>query len=257
MSLNRERGELESGATAALRQGAFVGIGLFRRLGQVDEQERGERGLFCAHWATCRACPTLALDSPGKFRWTPPVLRLSYFNNLKRANRSDHNNSVNQTDITNTRTPEQERQWDGQPYQKMAWYMLNSRALLQEIPEARQFIESGVLVGSKTVTVYSLAHAQAYINGDYARGTLKAPFDFSTLPAQCTPISTPVAAAVSSDDEEGAIPSTPPSTERIPTTLADLGADTRISLKDVARKLLWNEQANDGREAHLRAPEHL
>lgn len=82
VSLNRERGELESGATAALRQGAFVGIGLFRRLGQVDEQERGERGLFCAHWATCRACPTLALDSPGKFRWTPPVLRLSYFNNL-------------------------------------------------------------------------------------------------------------------------------------------------------------------------------
>ena len=83
VSLNRERGELESGATAALRQGAFVGIGLFRRLGQVDEQERGERGLFCAHWATCRACPTLALDSPGKFRWTPPVLRLSYFNNLR------------------------------------------------------------------------------------------------------------------------------------------------------------------------------
>jgi hypothetical protein len=36
----------------------------------------------------------------------------------KRANRSDQNNSVNQTDITNTRTPEQERQWDGQPYQK-------------------------------------------------------------------------------------------------------------------------------------------
>ena len=67
VSLNRERGELESGATAALRQGAFVGTGLVRRLGQMDEQERGERGLFCAHWATCRACPTLALDSPGNF----------------------------------------------------------------------------------------------------------------------------------------------------------------------------------------------
>ena len=82
VSLNRERGELESGATAALRQGAFVGTGLVRRIGQMDEQERGERGLFCAHWATCRACPTAALDAPGKFRWTPPVLRLSYFNNL-------------------------------------------------------------------------------------------------------------------------------------------------------------------------------
>jgi len=116
--------------------------------------------------------------------------------------------------------------WAALP-EEVAWYMLNSRALLQEIPEARQFIESGVLVGSKTVTVYSLAHAQVYIDGDYARGTLKAPFDFSTLPVQCTPISKPVAAAASSDDEESAPPSTPPSTEHIPTTLADLGADTK------------------------------
>ena len=28
-------------------------------------------------------------------------------------------------------------------------------------------------------------------------------------------------------------------------------------LKDMARKLLWNEQASDDREGHLRAPEHL
>ena len=49
MSLNRERGELESGATAALRQGAVVGTGLVRRLGQMDEQERGECGLFSQH----------------------------------------------------------------------------------------------------------------------------------------------------------------------------------------------------------------
>ena len=28
-------------------------------------------------------------------------------------------------------------------------------------------------------------------------------------------------------------------------------------LKDVARKLLLNEQASDDREGHLRAPEHL
>ena len=47
--LSRERGELESGATAALRQGAVVGTGLVRRLGQMDEQERGECGLFSQH----------------------------------------------------------------------------------------------------------------------------------------------------------------------------------------------------------------
>ena len=105
--------------------------------------------------------------------------------------------------------------------------MLNLRALFQEIPEARQYIESGVLVGSKTVTVYSLAHVQTYVNGDYDRGTLKSPFDFSTLPDKCTPISKPVAAAESPEGEESAQPSTPPSTEFIPTTLADLGVDTK------------------------------
>ena len=105
--------------------------------------------------------------------------------------------------------------------------MLNLRALFQEIPEARQYIESGVLVGSKTVTVYSLAHVQTYVNGDYERGTLKSPFDFSTLPDECTPISKPVAAAESPEGEESAQPSTPPSTEFIPTTLADLDVDTK------------------------------
>ena len=105
--------------------------------------------------------------------------------------------------------------------------MLNLRALFQEIPEARQYIESGVLVGSKTVTVYSLAHVQTYVNGDYERGTLKSPFDFSTLPDECTPISKPVAAAESPEGEDSAQPSTPPSTEFIPTTLADLGVDTK------------------------------
>ena len=102
----------------------------------------------------------------------------------KRANRSDQNNSVSTTDISNTRTTEQERQWDGQPYQKVSWYMLNLRALFQEIPEARQYIESGVLVGSKTVTVYSLAHVQTYVNGDYERGTLKVSFRLLDAPGR-------------------------------------------------------------------------
>ena len=38
---------------------------------------------------------------------------------------------------------------------------------------------------------FAVAHVQAYVNGDYERGTLKAPFDFSTLPDECTPISKP------------------------------------------------------------------
>ena len=37
-------------------------------------------------------------------------------------------------------------------YQKVSWYMLNLRALFQEIPEARQYIESGVLVALQSYT---------------------------------------------------------------------------------------------------------
>ena len=66
--LSRERGELESGATVALRQGAVVGTGLVRRLGQMDEQERGECGLFSQHWPTRRA--SLARGAQN-LRWTP------------------------------------------------------------------------------------------------------------------------------------------------------------------------------------------
>ena len=76
--LSRERGELESGATVALRQGAVVGTGLVRRLGQMDEQERGECGLFSQHW------PTAVLRSRAyrKSSLDPPVQSGSGFNNL-------------------------------------------------------------------------------------------------------------------------------------------------------------------------------
>ena len=66
--LSRERGELESGATVALRQGAVVGTGLVRRLGQMDEQERGECGLFSQHWANP---PCFAPRGSANLRWTP------------------------------------------------------------------------------------------------------------------------------------------------------------------------------------------
>ena len=79
--LSRERGELESGATAALRQGAVVGTGLVRRLGQMDEQERGECGLFSQHWPTRRASLTRQAQI---FAGPPPVQSGSGFNNLER-----------------------------------------------------------------------------------------------------------------------------------------------------------------------------
>ena len=65
--LSRERGELESGATVALRQGAVVGTGLVRRLGQMDEQERGE----CALLAALANPPCFAHARSANLRWTP------------------------------------------------------------------------------------------------------------------------------------------------------------------------------------------
>jgi hypothetical protein len=152
-----------------------------------------------------------------------------------RKSQRPKNNSVNQTDITNTRTTEQERQWDGQPYQKASWYMLNLRALLQETPEARQYIESGVLVGSKSKPSPSTpCHTCKRMSTETTRGALSKLLSTSqrsrTIPGQkdkCTPISKPAEAAESSGGDESAEPSTPPSTESIPTTLADLGVDTK------------------------------
>ena len=43
--LHRERKELESGAPAALGEGAFAGTRLVRRFRPMDEHERGGRGL--------------------------------------------------------------------------------------------------------------------------------------------------------------------------------------------------------------------
>ena len=71
----------------------------------------------------------------------------------KRANRGDPNNSVNQSDITNKHSADEQRQWEGQPYRKPLFYVCNKRTLYKDMPEARQFITSGVIVGSKNVTV--------------------------------------------------------------------------------------------------------
>ena len=44
--LHRERRELESGAPAALEEGAFAGTRLVRRFRPMDEQERAGRGFI-------------------------------------------------------------------------------------------------------------------------------------------------------------------------------------------------------------------
>ena len=52
------------------------------------------------------------------------------------------------------------------------WYMRNQRALYNNVEGARPFLESGVIVGTKSVTVLSLPHLQVYVTGEYVKGTL-------------------------------------------------------------------------------------
>ena len=61
--LHRERRELESGAPAALGEGAFAGTRLVRRFRPMDEHERGGRGLY--RW---RRKPSASEIDDRKFR---------------------------------------------------------------------------------------------------------------------------------------------------------------------------------------------
>ena len=71
----------------------------------------------------------------------------------QRTNRGDPSNSVNQADSTNNNSLDELHLWDGQPYLKPTWYTRNKRTLYEQIPGARQFLQSGVIVGTKSVTV--------------------------------------------------------------------------------------------------------
>ena len=61
--------------------------------------------------------------------------------------------------------------WTGRPYDKPAWFLLNRRDLFDAVNGARQFIRFGISV-EKKVSVKSLRHAQAYLNGTIIEGRL-------------------------------------------------------------------------------------
>ena len=66
--------------------------------------------------------------------------------------------------------------------------------LYNEVAGAREFCTSGLVVSDKKVSVISVQHAQAYMDGTLERGTLDNPFDAATIPVECTPVA-PIAAA--------------------------------------------------------------
>mgnify|MGYP006080335089 CR=1 FL=1 len=61
--------------------------------------------------------------------------------------------------------------WTGRPYDLPPWFLLNRRDLYDTVNGARQFVRFGITVDKK-VSVRSLQHAQAYLNGTIIEGTL-------------------------------------------------------------------------------------
>jgi hypothetical protein len=62
--------------------------------------------------------------------------------------------------------------WTGRPYDLPPWFLLNRRDLYDTVNGARQFVRFGITVDKK-VSVRSLQHAQAYLNGTIIEGTLE------------------------------------------------------------------------------------
>jgi hypothetical protein len=71
--------------------------------------------------------------------------------------------------------------WTGRPYDLPPWFLLNRRDLYDTVNGARQFVRFGITVDKK-VSVRSLQHAQAYLNGTIIEGTLDVPFSIASLP---------------------------------------------------------------------------
>ena len=88
--LHRERRELESGAPAALGEGAFAGTRLVRRFRPMDEPERGGRGLMSI---LCKPSATEieAIENFARIDFArPPVHWGVEYNNLKQVRMTKH-----------------------------------------------------------------------------------------------------------------------------------------------------------------------
>ena len=82
--LHRERKELESGAPAALGEGAFAGTRLVRRFRPMDEHERGGRGLNTMATQTVGVRNRRSKISQESVSQDPPVHWGVEYNNLSR-----------------------------------------------------------------------------------------------------------------------------------------------------------------------------
>ena len=97
-------------------------------------------------------------------------------------------------------------------------FYANKKTLFDEVEGARDFINKGIVISEKHGTVYvkNVNHAQAYINGTITEGTLKAPFQLTSLPAL---VAVPPTIAPTAPGDEAP----PPPPAGVPVTLNDLG----------------------------------
>ena len=115
-----------------------------------------------------------------------PVLALKPFDMGPRpgSQRSKGNTSTDKTKKLHPTQPTDNtisKLWTGRPYDLPPWFLLNRRDLYDTVNGARQFVRFGITVDKK-VSVRSLQHAQAYLNGTIIEGTLDVPFSIASLP---------------------------------------------------------------------------
>ena len=106
-----------------------------------------------------------------------PVLALKPFDMGPRpgSQRSKGNTSTDKTKKLHPTQPTDNtisKLWTGRPYDLPPWFLLNRRDLYDTVNGARQFVRFGITVDKK-VSVRSLQHAQAYLNGTIIEGTLE------------------------------------------------------------------------------------
>jgi hypothetical protein len=70
--------------------------------------------------------------------------------------RKGNTSTNNQTDNTDNTATDDAREWDGMPFHEVTWFTGNLKMLYKEVPGAREFCTSGLVVSDKKVSVINV-----------------------------------------------------------------------------------------------------
>ena len=68
--------------------------------------------------------------------------------------------------------------YDGSPLNKASFFVEGRRCLIKHVSVAREAIASGIIVGTRSTSFFSLKHMQDYLAGTLVSGTIEKPVDF-------------------------------------------------------------------------------